>query len=204
MTKVDEQKATLRRAVLAVRNSIAESDRARLAQAAALRGMAVLAPWLTAPSVVAAYWPMRSELDPRPLLAALASRVVTLALPVVVAPAQPLLFRRYLPGDVLVTAGFGQSEPQASAPTIEPDILIVPLAAIDDAGYRLGYGGGFYDRTLADLQARKVITTLAFAFDEQRVAVVPRGPYDIRLDWLVTPTCTMNFGASNCGHAACD
>jgi 5-formyltetrahydrofolate cyclo-ligase len=196
MENIDEQKANMRRAVLALRNRIVPEARLALADAATQYALTLLVPWAKAGTVVAAYWPMRSELDTRPLLTSLAQRDIALALPVVVGPAQPLLFRRYALGDGLAAAEFGQSEPTADAPTVEPDILIVPLAAIDGTGYRLGYGGGFYDRTLARLRTRKSITTIAIAFDEQRVAAVPRGAYDVRMDWLVTPTSTVNFGTS--------
>ena len=136
--------------------------------------------------VVSAFWPFRSELDLRPLLYRLHEAGQVIALPVVVAKRAPLLFRLWTPDTSLEVGGFGVSIPPESAPVVEPDWLLVPLLAFDDKGYRLGYGGGFYDRTLAALRARKSIFAIGVGYDGQRVDEIPRGADDGRLDAIVT------------------
>ena len=141
---------------------------------------------LPSATVVSAFWPFRSELDLRPLLYRLHEAGQVIALPVVVAKRAPLLFRLWTPDTSLEVGGFGVSIPPESAPVVEPDWLLVPLLAFDDKGYRLGYGGGFYDRTLAALRARKSIFSIGVGYDDQQVGQVPRGPDDGRLDAIVT------------------
>jgi 5-formyltetrahydrofolate cyclo-ligase len=138
------------------------------------------------PTVVSGFWPMAEELDIRPLMADLVERGCRLALPVVVAKKEPLVFRAWRPGDPLEAGVFGTLHPSPARDVVEPDALIVPLLAVDEEGWRLGYGGGFYDRTLARLRSRKTITAVGVGFDAQRVSDVPHGPDDQRLDWLLT------------------
>jgi 5-formyltetrahydrofolate cyclo-ligase len=100
---------------------------------------------------------------------------------------QPLVFRSWKPGDTTSAAVWGIGEPLGSAPVVEPDVLLVPLLAFDADGYRLGYGGGFYDRTLARLRGMKSVVAIGLAFDEQQVDSVPHTGRDERLDWVLTP-----------------
>ncbi len=199
------EKISIRSRVLAARNAVPADQASLAAQTAAQGGVALVARLAAelnrtlATLTVSAFWPMRSELDTRPLLDQLHRLGCQLALPVVLGPNLPLEFRRYRPGDILITAAFGQAEPTANAPVIEPDVLFVPLAAVAMQGYRIGYGGGFYDRSLAALRARKPVVAIGFAFDLQRVDTVPIEPHDEPLDWLVTPALTLNFR-----NAACD
>ena len=137
-------------------------------------------------TVVSAFWPFRSELDLRLLLHRLHEAGQVIALPVVVAKRAPLLFRLWTPDTSLEVGGFGVATPPESAPLVEPDWLLVPLLAFDNKGYRLGYGGGFYDRTLAALRVRKTIFAIGVGYDGQRVDQVPRGTDDGRLDAIVT------------------
>lgn len=139
-------------------------------------------------TVVSAFWPMPGELDLRPLLAALHARGCVCALPVVVAPNTPLVFRTWEPGAALVTSRFGIDEPSPDRPTARPQHALVPLLAFDDDGYRLGYGGGFYDRTLAVLRADGTGPLLAIGvgLEAQRRPSLPREPFDQPLDWLLT------------------
>ncbi len=111
-----------------------------------------------------------------------------LCLPVMEAKGKPLLFRAWSPGDPLEEVMWGIREPLKTAAVVEPDIVLGPLLAFDVHGYRLGYGGGFYDRTLARLRALKPVVAIGIALDEQKVDAVPHADYDERLDWVLTPS----------------
>jgi 5-formyltetrahydrofolate cyclo-ligase len=143
--------------------------------------------------IVSAYWPLRDELDVSKLLADLHDEGIICALPVVAAKASPLVFRRWRPGDALVSTGFGLAEPSSSARELDPRVLLVPLLAVDVAGNRLGYGAGYYDRTLAELRGRGPVAAIGMAFEAQRVAALPVDGYDQPLDWLVTEQSVTRF-----------
>lgn len=145
--------------------------------------------------VVSGYFPIRDELDTVPLLTGLIDYGLQVALPAIVAKAAPLTFRAWRLGDALETKPFGLQEPLPSAPTLLPDILLVPLAAFDSAGYRIGYGGGYYDRTLELYRESRTVTAIGIAYDEQEVPAFPHEPHDQRLDFLITPTGVRTFGA---------
>ena len=132
-------------------------------------------------AVVSGFWPLGPEIDTRPLLLALHDRGHRIALPVTPKRGEPLTFRGWQPGDVLVPERFGTMRPIGEI--LVPDVLLIPLLAFDAAGGRLGYGGGFYDRTLAALPGR---FRLGCAFAAQQVDAVPVGPYDIPLDAVAT------------------
>jgi 5-formyltetrahydrofolate cyclo-ligase len=133
-------------------------------------------------AIIAGYWPMCEEMDPRPLMLALAARGHALALPVTPPRGQPLAFRAWAPGAELRAGPLGTSEP-AGGDELRPDILLVPLLAFDRAGRRLGYGGGYYDRTLAALPGAKAI---GIAYAGQEMPEVPAGPQDFRLPLIAT------------------
>ncbi len=133
-------------------------------------------------AIIAGYWPMGDEMDPRPLMLALASRGHPLALPITPPRGRPLAFRAWAPGAALRPGPMGTSEPVAGE-AIRPDVLLVPLLAFDRAGRRLGYGGGYYDRTLATLPGAKAI---GIAYAGQEMAEVPAGPQDMRLPLIAT------------------
>ena len=140
-----------------------------------------------APGVaVSAYWPMRQEMDVRPLLAALAERGCALALPVVVGKGKPLIFRRWQTGTVLRPGSFGLSEPDAAEPEVTPRIVFAPLLAFDRLGNRIGWGAGFYDRTLARLRAKGPVSAVGVAYAAQELAEVPASAHDQPLDWIAT------------------
>lgn len=137
--------------------------------------------------VIAGYWPLGDEFDCRPLLQTLSARGARLALPVVVNDKGSLLFREWRPDSVLEPAGFGTMGPGKAAPELIPHLVIVPFLAFDRQCYRLGYGGGFYDRSLADLRAAgKCKSAIGLGFSAQRVQQVPITPQDARLDAIVT------------------
>ncbi len=144
-------------------------------------------------TVVSGYWPLADELDLRPLLQALHAKGCKVVLPAMTGKDRPLVFRDWTPGDALVPAGFGTLEPAASSPARAPDVLLVPLLAFDREGYRLGYGGGFYDRSLAELRAAKRVTAVGTAFAGQEVPAVPRDHNDQPLDWIVTERESIEF-----------
>jgi 5-formyltetrahydrofolate cyclo-ligase len=183
MSLIDD-KRILRGTMLAWRGGL--SDEERRAAATGLVETWRLERPVQTPAVVSGFWPMAEELDIRPLMIELHNQGCQLALPVVVAKKQPLVFRAWRPGDPLEAGVFGTLHPHPTRETIEPDALIVPLLAVDEEGWRLGYGGGFYDRTLEALRAKKGITAVGVGFNAQLIPEVPHGPSDQRLDWLLT------------------
>jgi 5-formyltetrahydrofolate cyclo-ligase len=138
-------------------------------------------------AVVAGFSAIGEEINPLPLLVRLTEEGHGLGLPEVPGKGLPLLFRVWTPGDATRAAVWGIREPLPSAPALEPDVLLVPLLAFDARGNRLGYGGGFYDRTIARARALRLVVTIGLAFDEQKVDAVPHAGYDQRLDWVLTP-----------------
>ena len=152
---------------------------------------------LAAGQAVSAFWPLKDEIDVRPLMRALDARGHPIGLPVVVDRQSPLVFKAWRPGARLEQSVFGTSVPSPAAATVIPDVLLVPALAIDDAGYRLGYGGGYYDRTIAHLrrsgQAGSEPLAMGFCFECQRVAKVPYGRTDERLDWIVSESGAMRM-----------
>jgi 5-formyltetrahydrofolate cyclo-ligase len=142
-----------------------------------------------APSaIVSGFSAIKDEIDAGPLLVHLAGEGFRLALPVMQGKGKPLLFRSWAPGDEMGTATWGIAEPLPSRAVLEPDVVLVPLLAFDAHGYRLGYGGGFYDRTLAELRAKKPIVAVGIAYDELKVDAVPHLDYDQPIDWVLTPS----------------
>jgi 5-formyltetrahydrofolate cyclo-ligase len=136
-------------------------------------------------AAVAAYLPIRDEIDPVPAMLALSGLGYAVAVPVIEARGRPLVFRRWAPGAATVPGRFGVPVP-AEGETVEPDALIVPMLAFDRRGHRLGYGGGFYDRTIAGLRARRETAAIGFAYADQEMDEVPDSEHDMRLDAIVT------------------
>jgi 5-formyltetrahydrofolate cyclo-ligase len=157
---------------------------AAAAGALARQGQAYLA---TVPgTIVSGFWPMRDEIDIRPLLSVLHAEGRQLALPVVTAKGQPLIFRAWVPGQALVPGVFGTMAPSPDAAPLDPDILLVPLLGFGRDGRRLGYGGGFYDRTLAASRAAKPVRAVGVAFAGQEMDDIPVEPWDEPLDAVLT------------------
>lgn len=144
-------------------------------------------------TVVSGYWPGRSELDIRPLMGELDHRGHPIGLPVVVGRGKPLLFRRWRPNDALEPKPFGLKEPPPSAPELTPQVLLVPLLAFDREGYRIGYGAGYYDMTLASLRAKGKVLAIGVGYAAQGVERLPHDERDERLDWVVTEKGAMRF-----------
>ena len=142
--------------------------------------------WPPLHTIVAGYFAIRDEIDPRPLMETFHCEQARLALPCVTGPDRPLVFRSWSPGDELVRGAFAVSEPRPSAPEVRPSLVLVPLLAFDAAGRRLGYGAGFYDRTIDALAALGPVTTVGLAYEAQRLRRVPTAGHDAPLDWIVT------------------
>jgi 5-formyltetrahydrofolate cyclo-ligase len=180
-------KSDLRRRSLARRDLVTHREAHEASLAIAERGLSLARELARrAEDVVSVYWPIRSELNTRPLLEALAAAGIETALPVMIAVKRPLIFRAFAPGDELVKGPFGLSEPSEDKPAQEPDIVFSPLSAFDRKGYRLGYGGGIYDATLAELRARKRVVAIGVAYACQETDAVPTEPHDQKLDYLLT------------------
>ena len=142
---------------------------------------------------VAGYWPLGSELDVRPLLLHLRSFGRLVALPVSGPRGQALTFRAWDPAVPLAAGRYGIHEPDADCPEVVPAVLLVPLLAFDRAGHRLGYGAGYYDRTLDALRAVRPVLAVGVAFAAQEVDAVPCADHDERLDWIVTERFALRF-----------
>ena len=181
------KKALLRIAAKAHRAALNPEARRDASAALAAHGLGFLGP-LPPGTIVGGFMPIGEEFSPLPLMARLHGMGCALALPVMMGKTAPLEFRAYVPGDALATAVWGIREPLANKPAVLPDIVLTALLAFDDQGYRLGYGGGYYDRTIRMLRSVKKVTTIGVAFDQQRIDAVPHLDYDERLDWIVTPS----------------
>jgi 5-formyltetrahydrofolate cyclo-ligase len=183
-------KADLRTAALARRDALSDEQRNAAAQAIAKRGL----PLPVKPGIiVAGYSPIRSEIDPTPLMQTLAAQGAQLALPAVTARGKSLVFRAWTAGDRLMLGSLGILEPSPAAAELVPDILLVPLAAFDRAGHRIGYGAGHYDVTLAHLRKAKAVIAIGVAFAVQEIKAVPTQPHDMALDVVLTETRSFDF-----------
>jgi len=136
-------------------------------------------------SAIGLYWPVRGEVDVLPLAETWLARRRLLALPAVAGRTAPLEYRRWHPGAAMEPGPFGIPAP-ADATPVRPDILLVPLVGFDDANYRLGYGAGLFDRTLAAAVPRP--TTVGVGFEQGRLASIFPGAHDIALDIIATET----------------
>jgi len=143
--------------------------------------------------IIAAYLPMGGELDPRPLMQALVKNGNSICLPVCINEDAPLVFRRYRQNDALLPDDMGIAAPRATAQQVTPDIVLLPLLAFDGQGHRLGRGGGFYDRTLAELKKRGDCRFIGLAFDMQMVDKCPIAPHDEALHAVLTPSKRHDF-----------
>jgi 5-formyltetrahydrofolate cyclo-ligase len=186
-------KDRFRREAIAKRDGLSADFRAEAAQAIAARAFPVE---VKPGTIVSGYSPMKSELNPVPLMRKLADAGASLALPVVQGRGLPLVMRAWQFGAPLKAGVWGIREPTAEAPAVDPDILLVPLLAFDRSGHRIGYGAGYYDLTVAALRARKAIVAVGLAYAAQEIAAVPATPRDARLDLVLTERETIDLRSS--------
>jgi 5-formyltetrahydrofolate cyclo-ligase len=183
-------KGDLRSIALAKRDALSDDQRADAAQALAKCKL----PFGIAPGmVVSGYSPIRNEIDPAPLMRKLAGQGAKLALPAVMARGKSLAFRAWFPDDRLMLGPLGIPEPSPAAAELIPDIMLVPLAAFDALGHRIGYGAGHYDFTLEHLRKVKAITAVGIAFAVQQIKAVPALPHDVALDYVLTEKKVFDF-----------
>lgn len=176
-------KSDLRRIALARRDALPAGDRAAAVETVTQRAFPLP---VMAGGIVSGYSPMKSEFNPVPLMRLLADRGARLALPVVQGRGQPLIMRAWRFGDELASGVWGIREPKPESPEVFPDIMLVPLAAFDRSGHRIGYGAGYYDMTIARIRAMKPVTAIGLAFAAQEIARVPATAFDQRLDLVLT------------------
>ena len=183
----------MRREAAARREALPADMRATAAQAVAQRAFPVaLAPG----AIVSGFMPLKSEINPVPLMRTLADAGAALALPVVAGTGKPLTMRAYRFGDVLASGVWGIREPSPDRPQVFPDVLLVPLLAFDRRGHRLGYGAGYYDMTIGALRAQKPVVAVGIAFAAQEVAEVPVTARDAFLDLVLTEREVIDLRAS--------
>ncbi len=186
-----DPKAALRRAALARREAVEPAARAAFGRRLAEEGLRLARLWR--PQIVSVFYPLRGEPDTLPLLTALVGDGFATALPVVVGRGSPLTFRRWRPGDQTRVGAMSIHEPLEGAPVVDPDLLFVPLACFDRRGHRIGYGAGYYDRSLPYLRAMKTVHAAGVAYGVCEIAAVPYEGHDQSLDAIVTEQETILF-----------
>lgn len=177
-------KSQLRKICLSLRDAIPLAERE--AASAVISAACLAHPALSAGAKITAYWPSNSEVDCRPLIQMLYDKGHSIGLPLVAGKEEPLLFRTWHPDTPMQRGVLNIATPPQDAPLVEPDLLFVPLLAFNRQGYRLGYGGGYYDRTLAALRKIKKITAIGMAYAIQEQQTLPYTPFDAPLDGIVT------------------
>jgi len=186
-----DPKTALRRGALARRAALGPDVRAAFSLRLAEEGLRLARLWR--PRIVSAFHPLGDEPDTRPLIAALAGEGYATALPVVAGRGAPLVFRLWRPGEPTRAGAMAIREPLETAPAADPDLLFTPLACFDRRGHRIGYGAGYYDRTLSRLRAMKPIHAVGVAYGVCEIAGVPYEDHDQRLDALITEQETLLF-----------
>jgi len=190
LTETAQTKAALRTAALALRDALSAAARAAAAEAIAARTFPVA---VTPGIIISGFSPMKTEINPIPLMRKLAEAGAQLALPAIAGRGKPLIMRAWQFGAPLKAGQWGIREPMPEAGEVAPDILIVPLAAFDRAGHRIGYGAGYYDMTINALRAKKKAIAVGIAFAAQEIAKVPATTRDARLDLVLTERETIDF-----------
>ena len=189
-TPIDQLKSDLRKTAFARRDALSAAERQAAAEAIAARPFPLpIKPGM----IVSGFSPLKTEINPLPLMRKLAAGGARLALPVVDGRGKPLIMRSYAFGQALNQGVWGIREPKDDAPEVDPDILIVPLAAFDRRGNRIGYGAGYYDMTIKRLRSRKPVIAVGIAYAAQEVPEVPTTPRDERLDLVLTEHEVIDF-----------
>ena len=189
--QIKEEKIRLRHEALRRRSEIAESAVFRMEAAeAALRLLLDTIP-MDENSVIGGYWPIGSEFDLRPTLTYL-NHKYKCALPMIDPKTDKLVFCEWHENSSLIQGAFNVMTPETAAQQT-PNVILVPVVAFDRRGYRLGYGGGYYDRSLAELSKEHAITTVGIAYASQEIPMVPTEPHDYRLDWMITEEEAIKF-----------
>jgi 5-formyltetrahydrofolate cyclo-ligase len=183
-------KESVRTEALARRDALPAEMRVQAAESIAARPFPISVP---KGAIVSGFMPLKSEINPLPLLRGLADGGATLALPCIAGRGKPLIMRAYAFGDEFARGQWGIREPLPSAAEVDPDILIVPLAAFDRTGNRIGYGAGYYDMTINALRAKKTVLAVGIAFAAQQFLSVPATERDERLDLVLTEQETIDL-----------
>jgi 5-formyltetrahydrofolate cyclo-ligase len=184
-------KKQLRLEALARRDSIDEFRRVEISLEIAEMGRDHLA--IEPRQIVSGFWPMRSEVDVRPLMFALREKGARLCLPAIL-DKTTIVFRELVPGAPMIDMGFGTVGPHGGAEVLDPDVMLVPLAAFDNRGHRIGYGAGYYDRAIARLVDKgKEPRLIGIAFDCQEVALVPEEEHDVVIPEILTDSGLRRF-----------
>ena len=191
LNSTNAEKAALRRAALARRAGVEPGASLALNSRLSQEGLCLARLWR--PYIVSTFHPLRGEPDTLPLLTALANEGFATALPAVVGRGSPLTFRLWRPGEPTRAGTMSIREPLEEAPVVDPDLLFVPLACFDRRGHRIGYGAGYYDRTLTNLRAMKPIRAVGVAYGVCEVDAVPYETHDQSLDAVVTDQETILF-----------
>ena len=186
-----DPKALLRREALARRGKVEPAARVALSRRLAAEGLQLARLWR--PRIVSVFYPLRDEPDTLLLLTALAEQGFATALPVVVGRGSALAFRLWRPGEPTRAGAMSIREPVEDAPVVEPDLLFVPLACFDRRGHRIGYGAGYYDRTLTNLRATKPVHAIGVAYGICEISAVPYEAHDQTLDAILTEQETILF-----------
>jgi 5-formyltetrahydrofolate cyclo-ligase len=180
---ISDLKSVIRKDALMRRDALPAAERAKAAEAIAARAFPLA---IEPGQIVSGFSPLKTEINPVPLMRKLADAGAQLALPVVAGKGRPLTMRGWRFGEPLDSGVWGIREPKADAPEVAPDILLVPLLAFDRTGRRIGYGAGYYDMTIGRLRAMKPVVAIGIAFAAQEIASVPVTPRDARLDLVLT------------------
>jgi 5-formyltetrahydrofolate cyclo-ligase len=187
---VAEQKSIIRSDAVIRRDALPADVRAKAAETIASRPFPLA---LRPGTIVSGFSPLKTEINPIPLMRKLSEQGARLALPVVAGRSKPLTMRAWNFGAPLGSGVWGIREPMADASEVAPDILLVPLLAFDRQGSRIGYGAGYYDMTIAKFRAMKPIVAVGIAYAAQEIDAVPVTPRDARLDLVLTEHEVIDF-----------
>jgi len=180
---ITDLKTIVRKDALMRRDAIPAAERAQAAETIAVRAFPVA---VGSGVIVSGFMPLKTEINPLPLMRKFAAAGARLALPAIAGRGKPLTMRAFAFGDELASGQWGIREPKPDAPEVAPDVLLVPLLAFDRTGHRVGYGAGYYDMTIARARSIKAAVAVGISFAAQEIEQVPVTPRDARLDLVLT------------------